>query len=91
MIAVLLLGGWKKADATQSKGLPKQFHDRLALGQQPRNPAGILRVVDGNIEGVIDRGGQFFRTHGIVRGILAVLVGTTVNVAALDAGTGNDR
>ena len=65
--------------------LPEQFHDRLACGQGAREAGGVLRIADGNVEGVVNSRGQSFGPHGVGDGILAELVRLAVYALLGDA------
>ncbi len=70
--------------------LAEQLHDGMAAGQRTGTSARAQWVVNGNTERVIERGSQFFGADGFVGRVFAQAVRFTVDVAALNAGTGDD-
>ena len=72
------------------ESLPKQLHDRFPCRQRLGNAAGILWIVDRDVESVVDGCGKFFGTYRIVRGILPVFIGLAIHTSALDASSGDD-
>lgn len=74
----------------RSVRLPEQFHDRCARGQGTRDAAGVLWVVDGNAEGMVDGCGQLLGTDRIAGRIFTVLVGLAVDASPFDAGSRQD-
>ena len=69
----------------------KQFHDRFTCGQGAQDTGRVFGIVDGDVEGVIDRRGQFFRADGIIGWILAVLVRFAVDLASGNSSAGENR
>ena len=77
-----------RADAAHR--LPKQLHDGLATGQRAGDAAGVEGVVDGDVQGVVEGRSEFLGSNGFVGRVLSQAIGLSVDVAALDAGSGDD-
>src|SRR5206468_1844525 len=69
---------------------PKQLHHRLPRGQGAQDAAVVLRLVDGDAEGVVDGGGQFLGADGVALDGGGCLVGLAVDSSAPDAAAGQD-
>ena len=65
--------------------LSEQCHDRFARREGPRDARIVLRLVERNVEGMVNRRGQLFGTDGVTSGILAMLVGFAEYLAASNA------
>jgi len=58
----------------KGRTLPEQFHHRFARGYGARNAGIVLRLVEWNVEGMVDGRGQLLGANGVAGDVRTMLV-----------------